>query len=168
MPTPNLPPARNRSRTAASPPTNSRPEPGGGERIAAAISPAAQDEVGYCKPPKRHQFQPGQSGNPKGRPPKVQLSLTDMAIEELDKTVPARIGGRLVVISRRSAMIQRQIEKAMQGDLKAFVVLMRLDRPGTGAEGSALRSDPALSPEEAARLKRFLEMMDGDEPEVPS
>jgi hypothetical protein len=31
-----------------------------------------------------------------------------------------------------------------------------------------LRSDPALSPEEAARLERFLKMMDGDEPEVPS
>lgn len=26
------------------------------------------DDVGYGKPPKRTQFKPGQSGNPKGRP----------------------------------------------------------------------------------------------------
>ena len=29
---------------------------------------AGAGEVGYGKPPKAHQFKPGQSGNPKGRP----------------------------------------------------------------------------------------------------
>jgi hypothetical protein len=28
------------------------------------------DEVGFGKPPKKHQWKPGQSGNPKGRPRK--------------------------------------------------------------------------------------------------
>lgn len=32
------------------------------------ISTEKNREVGYCRPPREHQWKPGQSGNPKGRP----------------------------------------------------------------------------------------------------
>ncbi len=35
------------------------------------------DPVGYCKPPKRTRFQPGQSGNPRGRPKGTKNLKTD-------------------------------------------------------------------------------------------
>ena len=41
----------------------------------------ADDEydVGYKKPPKRTQFKPGQSGNPRGRPKGTKNLKTDLA-----------------------------------------------------------------------------------------
>jgi Family of unknown function (DUF5681) len=41
---------------------------GPNESTAGAAKGSKHDyEVGYCRPPKQHQFQRGQSGNPRGR-----------------------------------------------------------------------------------------------------
>lgn len=45
-----------------------------------------KSEVGYKKPPKEHQFKPGQSGNPKG-PPKATVQYTRYQCEYLNMTL---------------------------------------------------------------------------------
>ncbi len=41
--------------------------------------PSGDYEIGCGKPPKEHQFKPGQSGNLKGRPKSKKSGLTDIS-----------------------------------------------------------------------------------------
>jgi hypothetical protein len=74
------------------------------------------------------------------------------------------MGARRVTMSRRQAMVQRLIAMAMQGDLKAFVVLLKLD-PTAASDSAALEPEAKLSPEEAEMLQAFLKRAAGGEPE---
>jgi hypothetical protein len=94
----------------------------------------SSDSVGYGKPPRGHQFQPGQSGNPKGRPKGTKNTAT-LLREILDRKVEMRIGGRIRKVSVREAMLTRFAETALKGDIKpAAFLLQRYDMPDTGNE----------------------------------
>jgi hypothetical protein len=66
--------------------------PAGGRR-GPSEAPTSEYEVGYGKPPKSTRFQPGQSGNPRGRPKGTKNLKTDL-IEELHETIEIREGNR--------------------------------------------------------------------------
>lgn len=80
-------------------------------------------ELGYMKPPKSGQFQPGQSGNPKGRPSgsKNTYKLLDDIVNE---KVQITKNGRPVRISKKQAMLLQAVNKAVQGELKALQTLL--------------------------------------------
>ncbi len=56
--------------------------------------PSGDYEVGCGKPPKEHQFKPGQSGNPKGRPPKRKPKRIDAAAVLSEPLAVKNSGGR--------------------------------------------------------------------------
>ena len=71
--------------------------------------------VGYRKPPRHTRFQPGVSGNPRGRP-KAAKNLSTLVHEALNELVVVTENGRRCKLSKRQA-------GSAQGDLKAMQML---------------------------------------------
>lgn len=90
--------------------------------------------VGYGKPPRAHQFQPGKSGNPRGRPRKSRNMLT-LLDEELDRLIIIKEGGRERKIPKREAIAKRFVASALQGDLRSIEALLK-------SSGSNPKPDP--------------------------
>jgi len=108
-------------------------------------------DVGRGKPPKEHQFKPGHSGNPKGRPKGAKNEATILR-EIMHQRMEIREGGRARKISRLEALLLRCLEKALGGDLKAMAFLLNRYRLIEGAE--AEHGEP-LSHDEKAILEEF-------------
>jgi hypothetical protein len=97
------------------------------------------DDVGFRKPPKRTQFKPGQSGNPKGRPRAVRNFSTDV-LSTLQSPIKVNKGGHACNISTQQATLLVLRDKALKGDLKAANHLIDLaTRFNTGQQAAATR-----------------------------
>ena len=110
--------------------------------------PAADDDdekVGYCRPPKKHQFKKGHSGYPKGRP-KGSRSFSEEVTRQLDTTVVVRIGGKSKRMAQREVVVAKAIARSINGDNKATETLTRHDRRQQAAEKDA--AAPQISIEE--------------------
>ena len=81
------------------------------------------DSVGYKKPPKAHQFRPGESGNPSGRPKGVRNFKSDLR-DELAEMTSFCEGGHEVSISKQRAVIERLVAAAIEGDARSIATLM--------------------------------------------
>jgi hypothetical protein len=81
--------------------------------------PRNGDKVGYGKPPTHSQFQPGQSGNPAGRPKGLRNLQTDVK-GTLKVPVTVREGGRPRKISTQEGILMVLREKALKGDTRAI------------------------------------------------
>src|SRR6185369_9170944 len=75
----------------------------------------ADHAVGYGKPPKRSQFKPGKSGNPKGRPKGSRNFQTDVK-STLEAPVKVMRNGKPRSVSTQAAALLRLREKALGGD----------------------------------------------------
>jgi len=94
-------------------------------------------EVGFAKPPRNTRFQPGRSGNPKGRPKDARNFATAFE-EELRVRVPVTENGRRRKLSKRQVIAKQVVNQAVGGDLKALPLLLNETRlhenlPGPGA-----------------------------------
>jgi hypothetical protein len=99
----------------------------------------ADDGIGYGRPPKHTRFRPGQSGNPKGRPSGVHNIATDI-LEEMREQIIVTEGGRTRRMSKQKAMVKSLLAKALKGDVRAVIVLLKkLDDIEHAARG---RTDP--------------------------
>lgn len=79
-------------------------------------------EVGYKRPPREHQFKPGQSGNPKGRPKKNNNFAEDV-LEEMSAMITVQENGKLTKITKKRALAKRLIADSLSGKVSAIKIL---------------------------------------------
>ena len=113
-------------------------------------------EVGFGKPPKEHQFQPGQTGNPKGRPPGSKNLKTDI-LEELRETLTVTEGGKRRKVTKQRAMVKSLVNTAMTGNVGASLKIVDLMLKGMVDDDSA--ETTPLSAEEKAIMVAYAERL---------
>lgn len=76
--------------------------------------------TGYKRPPKEHQFKKGSSGNPGGRPRKVEAPVSLDEAEIIRRLDGETVSGRGRTITRREAELRRIRELALAGNRQAI------------------------------------------------
>ena len=110
-------------------------------------------EVGYSKPPRHTRFEPGRSGNPRGRPPgaKNMKTLLSKALNEL--VVVTEPGGRRKV-SKREAIVTQLVNRSAKADYKAIQILLGMLRDSEG-DTDAHSSDAAFTEADQQIIQRI-------------
>ena len=86
----------------------------------------ADYEVGYGEPPKSRRFQPGVSGNPKGRPKRKPLALAEMIEKVLNAKIEYRERGRTRFASAQELSIKMLVDRAVSGDLETAEIVLKI------------------------------------------
>lgn len=113
-------------------------------------------EVGFGKPPRHSQFQPGRSGNPRGRP-RGRLNLATILQNTLDKKVSINEGGKPKIVSKRELMFVNAVNNAIKGDARSLMALISIMARVGSKDLEPILDHPDELPEDAAILKLFLE-----------
>lgn len=100
------------------------------------------EPVGYGRPPRNTRFRPGQSGNPKGRPPSIRRSVTitrryrDVrTISDTGIEIRTPQGREQMTVSE--AVIWRLAIKAMSGDLPSMKLWLELETKALERHGES-------------------------------
>lgn len=100
-------------------------------------------EVGYGRPPVKTQFQPGQSGNRKGRP-KAARNVNSIIRDSVFKLRDATIDGKKKRMTQFEIGIHQLMNKFMTGDAKAaaqvLALLTKMQELGSSAKGEEVGS----------------------------
>jgi hypothetical protein len=87
--------------------------------------------VGYGQPPKAKQFKPNQSGNPRGRPPKQERSISRRqfrrdVLTALESPITLTIDGKSQTMTINEAAILKLAHLGLSGDFRALQLTIGL------------------------------------------
>ena len=115
--------------------------------------------VGYGKPPRHSRFEPGQSGNPRGRLPGSK-NLSSLLKKALDEPVIVVENNRRRRIAKREAIVKQFVNQSAKGDLKATQLLLSILRdlesraePGSADADKITEADQQIIKRIKARLR---------------
>jgi Family of unknown function (DUF5681) len=116
-------------------------------------------QVGYGRPPAEHQFRPGQSGNPSGRPKGARSFKSDLR-DELGEVIS--IGddnNKTIEVTKQRAIIKTLLRMAIAGDPRAIATIV----------GSCARAfgDDDGDADEAPEDRAILHAVNSSQPKRP-
>jgi hypothetical protein len=97
----------------------------------------ADDAVGYARPPQHTRFEPGRSGNPKGRR-KGSKNFTTLFSEELAQPVTLTENGKRRRMPKRQALAKQVINKALSNVSKAAALVIDQINRSEGSAGDSV------------------------------
>jgi hypothetical protein len=112
-------------------------------------------KVGYGKPPKHSRFQPGHSGNARGKAAGARHIATILKRTLLEK-VPVKQNGREIKITKLDAFIAQIINDAMRPEYYSVRLLFRHAGLGIKLEEAIRKQDGGISPEVGDLILRAL------------
>lgn len=119
------------------------------------MSENGEFQVGYGKPPLHSRFQPGKSGNPRGRTKGSRGLKTDLHAE-LASTLTIQINGKPFKGTKQQLILKALATRAAAGDVKAAALVLPLILQVFGIEDRG--SDKGrLSPQDQALLDKLLD-----------
>ena len=110
-------------------------------------------DVGYAKPPKHSQFQPGQSGNPKGRK-KGSKNWKTRIQHMFDEPITLQVNGQPKSMSRGEAITNVLMAKALKGDVPALRMAINLMNDVAGQRDAEALAAPDYS-DAAERFRKL-------------
>ena len=105
--------------------------------------------VGYGRPPIEHQFRPGRSGNPSGRPKGTRRFTADL-LDELAEIVAIDNGDQKRALTKQRAIVSVLVGKALEGDAHAITTIIGACARALGEQHA---DDEAEAPEDRAILR---------------
>jgi Family of unknown function (DUF5681) len=116
---------------------------------------SSDEDVGYGRPPTTHQFKPGRSGNPKGRPKGAKNESTILR-EIFERKIESRSAGRSHKITVLEGILLRITEDSLKGNTKSATFL--LNRYAAMVSGELQRQD--LSDDDRQVLEAFAQRIE--------
>ena len=127
--------------------------------------PAGNYQIGFGRPPVATRFQPGQSGNPRGRP-RGARSIGQMLQQALNRRVIVHENGRERSIRLQDVILQGLVNDAARRDHNALRLLFwLLERYGQSGETAINLGE--LTADDSAIIERYistLQQVPGDAP----
>ncbi len=105
---------------------------------------------------KQHQFQPGQSGNPSGRPKGARSFKTDLR-DELGEVVSVSDGNKTIEVTKQRAIIKTLLRMAIAGDPRAIATIV-------GSCARAFGDDDGEAEAEAPEDRAILQAVNSFQP----
>ena len=123
-------------------------------------------KVGYKRPPAAHRFQPGESGNPAGRP-KGRRNLRSLVREVANTEIEVTSGARKRKMTMAEAIVHSQFKAALQGNTRAGAIVLQLLQCHLEGDTSSSQ-DPQLAEREREMVREYLKSHGAKVDDAPS
>ena len=124
----------------------------------------SEEEKGYGKPPKKHQFKKGVSGNPRGRP-KGKKSFTVLFKQLENEKITVQINGKTEKLTIEQAILKRVMIDSVVGKSSSARLYLETKQTILAMPETEGMSASERNKQDQAILESFLKLLGPDLPD---